>query len=173
MRLTCDHCAAIFERPPGQTNRTKSGKCFCSHLCAGASRKMDPAEKKRLASERQRRWRAANPERVAKTKSDWHLRTYDPEKARESREARKEWHRAYVAKYNVTNREAKAAYDQAYKAAEYGEFAECWLLLKELTSLIREREPSWYLRARDRGYYDNITARKREERACRKAATTP
>lgn len=160
MRLTCDHCGVSYERPPAQVDRTGSGRHFCSRPCAGASRKLGRDEKKRREAERQRRWREANIERVRATKRSYHVRTYDPETAKAHREARKEWHRAYVARYNATHREAKAAYDRAYRAAEYGPFAECYLLLVDLTALIREREPSWYLRARERGYYDNRTQKR-------------
>ena len=65
----------------------------------------------------------------------------------------------------------KVAYDKRYRAVKWvGEYAECMMLLIELEKEIRTQEPSWYERAKAKGYYNTITERKHRDQAIRRPA---
>jgi len=82
-------------------------------------------------------YRAKNLEEILARKKEYHKRTYDPAKAAEVRKKRMPQHVEYCRqpKYKAWKRE----YDRKYRAAEFGEFAEAYMLTLDLNREIKGR----------------------------------
>lgn len=159
MKITCMHCLGAFEREPGQVRN--SARQFCSQRCAGFARrkpKLPKAQRAALKAEYDRNYRKMNAARLKREKAAWFQRNYDPEKQRKKNAARMPEHVVYCRKYyaDPKRKAHKVRYDQTRRGLlSYGEWNEAWRLLLRLERAIRKRTPSWYERAKARGYYEN------------------
>lgn len=136
MQITCAHCGKAAEKPAGAVNRAR--KCglslYCDRTCAGLGRRkpsksieQKKAEKKAYDAAR----RIALADKIRAAKREYHKRTYDVVKAAEERKRRMQRHVEYCRRpeYVAWKRE----YDRLYRAnKEYGEFAECFLLVMDI-----------------------------------------
>lgn len=169
VEAVCESCGEKFERPKGQLGRCKH--TYCSQSCVGVARRKDvsAAEKKAAKAEYDREYRAKNLKRITKKKAEYVMRTYTPERGREVRDKAKkrlgdDYHTKYCRKYysDPEKKAAKVEYDRQRRAAQYGEFSECWLLLLELEREIRSRQ-SGYERRKARGYYTRTAQQRRRD----------
>lgn len=157
--IVCEYCGDQGQQERGAVNRAikRNARLFCSKRCAGLARRDGKTREQRVAEKAayDREYRARDPQRRKAKKAAYHQRTHDPDAAREHRKAIREWHRTYAAEYRMRPewKEHKREYDRQFRASEFGEFAECYLLLIDLEKEVR-KEP-WYERAKTRGYYDN------------------
>lgn len=167
----------MFAKEVGQANKQRRAvgpnvRFFCSQQCCGASKRDGKSKEQRVAEKAayDRDYRGANQESRKAQKRAYHERTYDPAAARTERERKREYHRAYKKEYGARAgwKEKKREYDKQLRAMEYGEFAECQMLLVDLEKAVRAQP--WYERAKERGYYDNDRStqqRKRNEQVSR------
>lgn len=167
--IDCDHCGKTAMKWTGSVNRSRAmgAPLYCSVACAGMGRRDTRTKEERVAAkaayDAKRRVDLADEIRAAH--AEYHRRTYDPDKARARRDlgALRAYHKQHNLKPEV--KAAKRAYDREYTGLPYGEYAECRRLLTELEREIRKLEPSWYERAKARGYYDRPRARDRKREA--------
>ena len=161
-KLRCSYCGLSFEKETGQANRQrrlmgKNVRFFCTRRCCGLSRRTHKQKRLRVAEKAayDRAYRARHRDRLKAEKAERFRRTYDPAAARVERRARRKYQRAYARAYNAVpaHKRQKAEYDRRYRAAEYGAFNECQMVLVELEKAVRVQP--WYERAKERGYFNN------------------
>lgn len=158
----CTQCAKRFHKERGQLNRSlreSPGKLYCSQRCSGLARRrprLPIAERraKKAAYDLVRRNGPLRDEILAE-KREYFRAHRDPAKERATRKARSAYHVAYCRKYyaDPKRKAHKVRYDQRRRDMRWGEWAECARLVIKLERLIRSKQPSWYERAKARGYY--------------------
>jgi hypothetical protein len=158
----CGYCGAVVPQPQRAIRRAiREGKpLYCDRECAGLARRVSVEQKKeakRLYDAQRRVERAAE---LRAEKAAYYQRTRDPVKEREVRRKNMGRHVEYCRRPEY--RAYKADYDQQYRANEYGEFAEAYLLLLDLEREIRSRASS-YERRKARGYYTRSAQQRRRE----------
>ncbi len=174
----CSQCRRRFSKERGEVNRarkTKSGNVFCSRKCSGLARrapKLPLAERKAKKAAYDVLYRAEHVEERRAAKREYYQLTRDPEKERAKRKARAAYHVAYCRKYysDPKRKAHKVRYDQRRRDMRWGEWAECARLVIKLERLIRSKQPSWYERAKARGYYTwehSTQKRKRDAQSSR------
>lgn len=173
MIVTCLTCGCDFDKKVGEINRSPTKRFFCTMECAGKARRrdIDPDEQRKSKSAYDKARRKKMGAELLAMKRASYRRNYDPDKAREKRAARPptDYEKRMAHMATPEYKAAKKTYDEELRAAEYGEFSECYRLLIALDRTIREKEPCWYHRARERGYYErtNVQRRKRHAQADR------
>lgn len=136
MQITCAHCGKVADKAAGAVNRARKVglAIYCDRICAGLGRRKQPksveqrkAEKRAYDAVR----RDALADEIKAAKAAYHKRTYDPAKAAIHRQKRMPYHVEYCRRPEY--REWKREYDRQYRASkEYGEFAECFLLVMDI-----------------------------------------
>ena len=127
----CPQCGEEFWRRQGEFNRAdRAGlKVYCGRECAGFGRRKNKTAAEKLVEKA--KYDADRRERMADIlkaeKAEHHRRTYDPAKAAIVRKARMPKHVEYCRRPEYKAK--KQAYDVQRRAAEFGEFAECYLLM--------------------------------------------
>jgi hypothetical protein len=121
---------------------------------------LTPAQRKAEKSAYDAQRRADKGPDISAKKAAYHRRTYDPAKARHRRARNMDQHIEYCRKPEY--RAYKADYDREYRAREYGEYAEAYLLLLDLERELRERA-TWYERNKAKGYYTRSAQQRRRE----------
>ena len=176
VEVVCAHCGGISQKEASAVNRARRGgfRLFCSRRCFGLDRALNrpEAEKKRMKSEYDAKRREALRPILLEKKREYHRRTYTPERGREYRRTRTFDHTAYCRRYyaDPTKKQAKIVYDkQRLATLKVGEFAECMILLNELWKEIRKQEPSWYERAKAKGFLLKLSERKHDRQDRRSA----
>jgi hypothetical protein len=161
--LVCESCAREFQRELRWVKILKRRGCerqFCSQKCTGIARRLwkSVAQKKREKAAYDEIYRAREVEKIRQNKAAYFRSTYDPEKARRERAKNMSRHVAYCRKYysDPKRKAAKEAYDLDRRARAYGEYADAYKLLIQLQDEVRKIVPSWYERAKIRGYYDRV-----------------
>ena len=163
MRVTCEFCGWEFERAASAANRTaKTGMAtYCSLKCSGLARRAykpdwQKKEEKRAYDAERRKTLAAE---LKAAKAEYHKRTYDPAKAAEKRKLRMPAHVEYCREPEY--KKWKSEYDQKYRAArEYGEFADAFLMLRDIETEILQRMTRYEI-YQERGQLNKSTRRKR------------
>ena len=158
----CQYCGKVVRQSQSSIRRAiREGKSlYCDRACAGMARRIPVDQKKeakRLYDARRRVERAAE---ISAQRAVYFQRTYDPIKARERRRANMGQHVEYCRQPEY--RAYKKDYDRQLRAAEYGEYAEAYLLLLDLEREIRSRASS-YERRKARGYYTRTAQQRRRE----------
>lgn len=131
----CAHCGVMATTASGAFNRAQKAGAplYCGRECAGLGRRkgksLEQRKAEKSAYDAARRVELAD--RIKAEKREYHLRTYDPVKAAEVRKRRMPYHVEYCR--TPEYREWKREYDRKYRASkEYGEFAECFLLVMDI-----------------------------------------
>lgn len=144
MKFRCAHCGKTANKPSGHVNRARARglNLYCGRRCSGLGRrdgktKDQKREEKRLYD---LEYRTKNRGMLKAKKREYHKRTYDPVEAAKVRKARMPLHVEYCRQpaYKAWKRD----YDRRYRAAEFGEFAEAYMLTIDLSRTIRERIPN-------------------------------
>lgn len=135
MRIVCCQCGSEFERATGAFNRAAKigAPLFCTRGCAGLSRRTHKTgdQKRAEKSAYDKRRRSELADIIRAKKAEYHRRTYDPVVAAVKRKARMPAHAEYCRRPEY--REWKRGYDRQRRATlEYGEFADCFLLMLDI-----------------------------------------
>ena len=163
MKYKCAHCGKTADKAAGHVNRARERglNLYCNLRCSGLGRrrhktKAQKREEKRLYDIV---YQAENREKRLAQKREYHKRTYDPVKASEVRKKRMPLHVEYCRqpKYKAW----KKGYDRKYRAAEYGEFAEAYMLTLDLNREIKERDTNDQIKYQNGG--TNKAQRRRRE----------
>jgi hypothetical protein len=158
----CEYCGGVVQQSQSSVRRAiRDGRpLYCDRVCSGLARRVTPHQKKeakRIYDARRRTEKAAE---ISVKKAAYYQRTRDPAKERERRLENMDRHVEYCRRPGYVA--YKANYDRQYRAEEYGEFAEAYLLLLDLEREIRIRS-TWYERAKARGYYTRSAQQRRRE----------
>lgn len=145
MIIVCDCCKKKADLSTGKVNRAKKDgyKIYCSRACSSEARRFHRSneEKKRLKKEYDKQFRKLNADRIKKAKAEAFKKDYEkhPEKYKLIRQKRKEEHNEYCRQPEY--KKWKTEYDKKYRAEKnYGEFAECFLLIKEIEKEYNQQE---------------------------------
>jgi hypothetical protein len=158
----CQHCGAVVRQSQSAINRAiRDGKpLYCNRTCAGLARRVPPDRKKKAKRAYDAQRRVEKAAEIRAKKAAYYQRTRDPAKERERRLQRMDRHVEYCRRPEYVA--YKADYDRQYRAEEYGEYAEAYLLLLDLEREIRSRASS-YERRKARGYYTRAAQQRRRE----------
>lgn len=139
--MNCQHCGEVITQSIGAINRAvRAGRpLYCNRVCASLGRrKPTTLEEKKVAKQLYDiAYRARNHEHYKAKKRAYYQRTRDPEKERIRRKANMHKHVAYCRRPEY--RQYKHEYDRQRQAKQFGEFAESWLLLRNIEQQIEER----------------------------------
>lgn len=158
----CGHCGRVVQQPQGSIRRAlRKGKpLYCNLTCFGAARRVPPERKKEAKRVYDAQRRVEKGAEIRARKREYYRRTFDPAKARARRLAKMDRHVEYCRRPEY--RTYKADYDRQRNAAQYGEYAEAYLLLLDLEREIRSRA-THYERLKARGYYTRAAQQRRRE----------
>lgn len=143
MELLCPICQTKYYKSTGHVNRAKAQglNLYCGRKCAGIGRRnYKPVEQRK--SEKalyDQQYRKRDPEALKMRKQEYYQRTKDPVKEAIKRKKRMHLHVEYCRQpeYKAWKKE----YDLTHRAKQdYGEFAECALILRKIFELIDNRE---------------------------------
>lgn len=142
MRFRCAHCGKTNDGFAGHVNRARALglKLYCNRKCSGLGRRMGKT-KAQLKEEKRIydiEYRAKNLETIKAKKRAHFQKTYDRKAAAEYRKQRMHLHVEYCRRpeYKAWKRE----YDRRYRASEFGEFAEAYMLTMDLNREIKGRK---------------------------------
>lgn len=167
MKIKCEllGCGRSRDLPTGHVNRSRQqgNRLFCSRACAGLARRAPPKTKAQKVVEKRlydMEYREKNRAMLRVKKAERFQRTYDPEKAAIERKKNMARHVAYCQRTEY--RAWKQEYDKRYRAtAEYGQFAEAFMLLLDLEREIDSRA-DFYELAIQKNTVNKTQKRKRE-----------
>lgn len=141
MKIKCHHCGKTSDKPVGQVSRAgKAGlNLYCNRRCSGLGRRDGKTKAQRKEEKRlyDIDYRTKNLAMLKAKKREYHKRTYDPVKAAKVRKRTMARHVEYCRQpwYKAWKRE----YDKNYRASEYGEYADVFLLVQTLDREIQGR----------------------------------
>lgn len=160
MKIACAHCGKKSDKPAGQVNRARSAglNLYCNRRCSGLGRRkgLTKAEKREAKRLYDIEYRAKNLETILERKKEYHKRTYDPVEAAKVRKVRMPYHVEYCRQ--PAYRAKKREYDRKHRAAEFGEFAEAYMLTIDLNREIKGRTTNEQIK------WQNGTANKTQSR---------
>jgi hypothetical protein len=182
--VACARCGKAHQKEVGHVNRTRKigGRLYCSKRCFGLDRrrpKLPLAERRAKKAAYDVVRRALLKEEIKEQKRQHYLDTFDPEKGKAERAARKlklgaHYHRDYCRKRfedRPALKRGKRLYDRARRDRKaYADLADAARALRKLEALIRKNEPSHYERRKARGFYGNLRTvqeRKRDAQVSR------
>lgn len=166
MLILCPQCNQERDKPAGCVNRSRAigAPVYCGRACAGLARRLkspptdaEKREAKRLYDEA---YRAKHLASIKAKKAAHYKVASDPEKERVYRKAHMHRHVEYCRRPEY--RQWKAEYDKQLRAAEYGPFAETFLLLLDVERELRAQASS-YERRKANGYYTRNAQKRRRE----------
>lgn len=127
----CAQCGIATERSRSAVSRArkKGAPLFCGRVCAGLHRRKGKtiAEKKAEKAAYDAKYRELHSDKIKAQKAAHYRATYNPEKARYERKRRMPYHVEYCRKPEY--RRYKQEYDTKYRASDYGEFADAYMIL--------------------------------------------
>lgn len=162
---TCQHCNKRFERATGALNRAKraGAPLYCGMKCSGLGRRINKSKaqkrKEKAAYDRTRRQELRDEIRSKKRAAYLANHAEILAKMTEYRKIRMPAHVEYCRRPEY--KEKKVEYDKKYRAAEYGEFAETYMLLLDLEKEIRSRATNYERRVANGYYTRSAQARRR------------
>ena len=139
--IICAHCGALFDKEKGQANRARRRglPLYCNQTCAGLAHRKHKtaAQKKQEKRLYDIEYRTKNRKLLRAKKNAYFQRTYDPNKARIERKKTMPRHVEYCRqpRYKTYKRE----YDRRYRARDFGEFGDAYLLSVDLAHEILSR----------------------------------
>jgi hypothetical protein len=161
IRYKCAHCGKPAAQPVGAVNRARKigAKLFCGRKCSGLSHRKNKSKARKRQEKKlyDAAYRRKNRELLKAKKAEYFKRTYNPEAARIERKKRAKAHAEYCRRPEY--RKWKREYDRRYRAAEYGPFAEAYMLVIDLNREVKTRMSNYEIRKA------NKTGNKRQERA--------
>jgi hypothetical protein len=171
MRITCPQCFCETDKPLGHINRsTKRGApVYCSRECAGLGRQKHKTveQKKAEKSSYDARRRIEHGERIKAQKRAHHKAAYAAAKAAEYRKQRMPYHVEYCRRPEY--RQWKKEYDRQYRAEkEFGEFADCFLLIQDIRNECLARQTDYEIRLSKGGVAKSQQRRREYDRLVRK-----
>jgi hypothetical protein len=141
MKIRCAHCRKPSDKRSCDVRRAREAglNIYCNRHCAGLGRRSDKTKAQKVAEKREydAAYRQKNLTTLKAKKREYFKRTYDPVKAAVERKKRMPRHVEYCRRpeYKAWKRE----YDRRYRAAEFGEFAEAYMLTIDLNREIKGR----------------------------------
>lgn len=159
--LSCDYCGNPVKKRP----RTLA-HVFCNRTCAGMFRRKNESRESKRAKKAayDREYRSKNLAQIRQKKHNYHKRTYDPIAAAVARKTMMPRHLEYCRKPEY--RKKKAAYDEKRRATiAFGEFAESFLLLKQIDLEVSARASDYEIRLQQGALNKK---QKRERNLCQK-----
>lgn len=161
-RASCQQCGAVVQQSQSSIRRAvREGKpLYCDRDCAGLARRVPPDQKKEAKRIYDAQRRVEKATEIREQHAAYYQRTRDQAKEREYRLKNMDRHVEYCRQPEY--RAYKADYDRQYRANEYGEYAEAYLLILDLEREIRSRASS-YERRKARGYYTRAAQQRRRE----------
>jgi hypothetical protein len=160
VKIVCAHCRKKSEKRAGDANRARVAglNIYCNRRCAGLARRKGKTKAQKVAEKKayDAEYRKKNLTALKAKKHEYFQRTYDPVKAAEVRKGRMPYHVEYCRKpaYKAKKRE----YDRKHRAAEFGEFAEAYMLTIDLNREIKGRTTNAEIK------WENRTANKTQFR---------
>jgi hypothetical protein len=158
--LECDFCDAPIVRR--EASFAKYGpRAFCDRQCFCQWRRKNKTagQKKAEKAAYDREYRARNAERLRKIKADYFQRTYDPVAAAVERKKTMPRHVEYCRRPEY--RRKKHVYDiKRRNRLQFGPFADCAILLRDLESEIGKRMSDYEIRLQQ-GTLNKAQIRKR------------
>lgn len=160
VRVVCAFCKANVDLPTGHVNRARRGgsPLYCDRTCAGMGRRKNKSKAQKVEEKRlyDMEYRQKNLASITAKKAAYFRVTYDPAAAAVTRNARMPYHVEYCRQ--PAYRKKKQAYDRVRRAAEYGDFAEVYMLSIDLNRAIKERATNAEIK------YENETCNKTQRR---------
>jgi hypothetical protein len=158
------YCNAIVPQSQSSIRRAQreDKPLYCNRVCSGMARRdhRTPDQKKEAKRGYDAQRRAEKAAEISVRKAAYYQRTRDPVKERARRAANMDRHVELCRRPEY--RDYKSDYDREYRAREYGEYAEAYLLLLDLEREIRSRA-TWYERRKAKGYYTRSAQQRRRE----------
>ncbi len=141
IKVRCAYCRRFSTKEAGAVNRASKigAPIFCDRRCAGLARRKHKTKAQRVDEKRlyDAEYCKRNPTMLKAKKAAYFRRTYDPVKAAKERKKRMPRHVAYCRRPEY--KRWKSAYDLRYRARQFGEFAEVYLLLGDVTREVNSR----------------------------------
>lgn len=164
MEFRCAHCGEKADKPAGHVNRARSQgrKLFCSRVCFGLDRRIEKTDAQRKEEKRlyDIQYRARDVEDRKRRKAQYYQRTKDRVKEAEIRKRRMPQHVEYCRRPEY--RQWKKTYDRQYRAhKQYGDFADCFLLVMEIRDECLSRMTDYEIRL-EKGTLNKSLQRKRD-----------
>lgn len=164
MRINCAYCGNEADLHAGHVNRARERglNIYCNRACAGLGRRSGKTKAQKVAEKAAYDvgYRARNLASIKAKKAERFKRTYDPAQAAIERKKRMPYHVEYCRRPEY--REWKSDYDRKYRAdKEYGEFAECFLLVMDIRAECLNQMSDYEIRF-DKGTLNKRLQRKRE-----------
>lgn len=163
MKLTfpCAHCGAMAEKEAGAITRAKLAglRIYCNRTCSGLGRRTGKALEQKIAEKRlyDIEYRSKNLAAIKTKKRAYHLRSYDPDKARVERKTKMPRHVEYCRRPEY--KRWKTIYDRKHRAKKfYGQFAEAAMTVIELNKEIKGRSTNAQIK------FENETCNKTQRR---------
>lgn len=141
MKYRCAHCGKTADKAAGHVNRARAAglNLYCNRRCSGLGRRIGKTKAQKVAEKKvyDAEYRAKNLAMLKAKKHEYFKRTYDPVEAAKVRKVRMPLHIEYCRQpaYKAWKRD----YDRRYRAAEFGEFAEAYMLTIDLNREIKGR----------------------------------
>jgi len=134
VQIQCGHCGknkTVTMSAYGRANRD-GRPLFCGRGCAGIARRSgkDTETKRAEKAAYDAARRIALKDEIKAAKREYYQRTRDPQKEAAARKIRMPAHVEYCRRPEY--REWKRQYDRDYRAREYGEYADCFLLVMDI-----------------------------------------
>lgn len=164
MKFNCAHCGKIADRPTGHVRRSRAQgmNLYCGRKCSNLGRRDGRTKAQKVEAKRlyDIQYRKKNYEKLKDSHRAYHLRTYDPEKARIVRKKNMARHVEYCRQPEY--KRWKKTYDRRYRAKKfYGPMADAFLTVLDLTKEIKSRSTSYEIR-RENQTFGKRQARSRE-----------
>ncbi len=158
----CAYCGAVVAQSQNNIRRAlrQGNRLYCDRSCSGLARRVPLEEKREAKRVYDARRRVERATEIRSKKAASYRRNRDPAKERERRAANMGRHVNYCRQPEYLS--YKKDYDRERHAAEYGEYAEAYLLLLALEREIRSRASS-YERRKAKGYYTRSAQQRRRE----------
>lgn len=172
VKFTCPQCRCFGEQPAGAVNRAakRGAPVYCGRECAGLARRgpeKSTEQRKAEKSAYDARRRIVLADRIKAEKHAYYLRTYDPIKAAVERKKRMPKHVEYCRRPEYVA--WKSEYDRKYRAEkEFGEFAECFLLIQDIRSECLAQQTDYEIRLSKGGIAKSQQRRRDYARLVRK-----
>lgn len=161
--VVCAHCGKLTDKAAGHVNRTRAvgGKLFCDRACFGLDRRKHKTVTAKRAEKREydAEYRQRNRAMLKEKKADYFRRTYDADVARAYRKARMGLHVAYCQREEY--KRWKSDYDRRYRAREYGDFADAFMLVLDIDNEVDARMSDYEVRMAN-GTINKAMQRRRE-----------
>lgn len=174
MKYRCAHCGKTNDKAAGHINRARAAglNLYCNRRCSGLGRRTGKTDAQKREEKRLYDivYQAENREKRCAQKREYHKRTYDPVKAAAYRKTRMPYHVEYCRRPEY--RAKKKNYDRKHRAAEYGDFAEAFLLTQDLNREIKERTSRHEVKYQN-GATNKAQRRKRQAEAEERSRNSP